>query len=80
MTDHTPVVGSRRMSFRDPSSSSLTDCAVGAQTDSVGRPLWKAGPSSAFVAAGYRSSSTPAIWTPVAVSTAPLAARWEATS
>ena len=46
-----------------------------------GRPWWKTGPSDALRGRrAYRSSSTPAICTPVAASSAPLAARWVAIS
>ena len=44
VTDQTPVVSSRFMATVEPSSSSVTDCAVGAQTERVGRPLLEGRP------------------------------------
>ncbi len=79
VTDQTPVVWFRFIRTVESPISSFTDCAVGAQTASVGRPLGNVGPSCAFLAS-YRSSSTPPICTPVAARTAPFAARWEATT
>ncbi len=44
VTDQTPVVAFRLIFLSEPSRSRDTLCAVGAQTASVGRPLWKVGP------------------------------------
>src|SRR5919109_4103729 len=46
VTDHTPVVSSRRIAIVRPSRSRATRWAVGAHTETVGLPSRHTGPSS----------------------------------